>query len=233
MELSIAQAKLIEHEWLAAIGEFATMVVHEIRNSLTTVQMGLNYFTKLELSQPAQAQLSLAMDEANRLANLLQEILSYSKPQILQLSEINLHAFIQELLISLQSIPEAQGRSIKYVPFHSSIWSLGAPDKLKQVFINLIRNACEAVEPGETIRWSVTDSSMEQICISVQNGGAPTPADVLPQLTQPFYSTKAEGTGLGLAIVKRIVEAHSGELLIESSENEGTVFNVRLPLKPE
>lgn len=233
MELRAAQAKLIEHERLAAIGEFAAMIVHEIRNPLTTVQMGLNYFTKLDLPQPAQIRLSLAMDEAERLANLLQEISSYSKPQMLRLTEINIDAFIQELLIPLRSMPEAQGRSIEYLPLHSPVQILGDPDKLKQVFINLIRNACEAVEAGETIQWSVMESSMEQICISVQNDGTPIPADVLPQLTQPFYSTKAEGTGLGLAIVKRIVEAHSGELLIESSELKGTVFSVKLPLKPE
>jgi signal transduction histidine kinase len=231
MELSMAQAKLIEHERLAAIGEFAAMIVHEIRNPLTTVQMGLDYLNKLELSQPAQARLSLATDEAKRLANLLQEILSYSKPQILQLSEIEIDSFIQELLLPLRSMPEAQERSIEYIPFHSSVQILGDRDKLKQVFINLIRNACEAVAPGNTIRWSATDSSKEQICISVQNGGAPIPADVLPRLTQPFYSTKAEGTGLGLAIVKRIVEAHSGELLIESSECKGTIFSIRLPLR--
>ncbi|NEQ26591.1 MAG: GAF domain-containing protein, partial [Microcoleus sp. SIO2G3] len=75
MELRTAQAKLVEHERLAAIGEFAAMIVHEIRNPLTTVQMGLNYFTKLDLPQPAQARLSLALDEAERLAKLLQEIL--------------------------------------------------------------------------------------------------------------------------------------------------------------
>jgi len=231
MELCTAQAKLIEHERLAAIGEFAAMIVHEIRNPLTTVQMGLNYFTKLALPQPAQARLSLALDEAERLAKLLREILSYSKPQISQLSEINVDAFIQELLIPLRSMPEAQGRLIEYLPLNSPALILGDPDKLKQVFINLIRNACEAVEPGETIQWSVTESLMEQICISIRNGGAPIPVDVLPRLTQPFYSTKAEGTGLGLAIVKRIVEAHGGELLIESSDSQGTIFSVRLPLK--
>ena len=230
-ELRAAQAKLIEHERLAAIGEFAAMIVHEIRNPLTTVQMGLNYFAKLDLPQPAQDLLLLAIDEAERLANLLQEILSYSKPQLLQLAEINLDTFIQELLNSLRSMPQAQGRSIEYHPFPSPVLILGDLDKLKQVFINLIRNACEAIKPGEIVRWSVMESPMEQIYISVQNGGTPIPADVLPRLTQPFYSTKAEGTGLGLAIVKRIVEAHNGGLLIESSELTGTVFSVRLPLK--
>jgi signal transduction histidine kinase len=231
IELREAQAKLIEHERLAAIGEFAAMIVHEIRNPLTTVQMGLNYFRKLNLPQSAQARLSLAIDEAERLANLLQEILSYAKPQILQLSEINIDAFIQGLLIPLQSMPEAQGRLIEYHPLPSPVRVLGDSDKLKQVFINLIRNACEAVEAEETIRWSVIESSTESICISVQNGGIPIPTDAMSRLTQPFYSTKATGTGLGLAIVKRIVEAHRGELLIESSQVKGTIFSVRLPIK--
>ncbi|PSB15686.1 GHKL domain-containing protein [Phormidesmis priestleyi ULC007] len=230
-ELHTAQAKLIEHERLAAIGEFAAMIVHEIRNPLTTVQMGLNYFTRLDLPQPAQDRLSLARDEAERLANLLQEILSYSKPQNLKLAEVDVHIFIQKLLVPLRSMPEAQGRAIEYLPLHSPALILADSDKLKQVFINLIRNACEAVGVGEIVRWSVVQISAEQICISVHNGGAPIPGDVLPQLTLPFYSTKAEGTGLGLAIVKRILEAHNGELLIESSETKGTIFSARLPLR--
>jgi signal transduction histidine kinase len=229
IELREAQAKLIEHERLAAIGEFAAMIVHEIRNPLTTVQMGLNYFTKLDLPQPAQARLSLAVDEAGRLANLLQEILSYAKPQILRLVQINVDIFIRDLLISLEAMPEARGRSIRYLPLYSPIHILGDSDKLKQVFINLIRNACEAIEVGEAVRWSVMEAP-EKVCISIQNGGVPIPAEVLSRLTQPFYSTKAEGTGLGLAIVKRIVEAHSGELLIESSELRGTIFSVQLPI---
>ncbi len=247
IELRAAQAQLIEHERLAAIGEFAAMIVHEIRNPLTTVQMGLTYFTKLNLPQAAQARLALAMGEAERLTNLLQEILNYSKPQHLNLVEINLDALVQSLLVPLRAMPEAQGRSIEYIPYPSQIQILGDLDKLKQVFINLVRNACEAVEPGETICWFVTEqlstaqsstvqpvmeSPAEQIYISIQNGGAPIPAEVLPRLTQPFYSTKSEGTGLGLAIVKRIVEAHSGELLIESSQVQGTVFTIRLPIKP-
>jgi signal transduction histidine kinase len=230
-ELREAQAKLIEHERLAAIGEFAAMIVHEIRNPLTTVQMGLNYFKKLDLPQSAQIRLALATDEAKRLAHLLQEILSYAKPQILQLAEINIDVFIQNWLGLLRAMPEAQGRTIEYSSPHSPVQILGDPDKLKQVFINLIRNACEAVEPGEIIRWSVLVSPDAQVYISVHNGGSPIPTDVLPQLTQPFYSTKAEGTGLGLAIVKRIVETHSGELLIESSALKGTTFSVKLPLK--
>jgi signal transduction histidine kinase len=231
LELQSAQANLIERERLAAIGELASMIVHEIRNPLTTVQMGLDFFVKLDLPEPARARLDLARDEAQRLTKLLQEILSYSKPQILQLVEIDIDAFIQELLASLRPMPEAQDRFIEYFSPQSSAVVLGDIDKLKQVMINLVRNACEAVEPGETIRCSIAEGKMQQIYISVHNSGVPIAQEALSQLTQPFYSTKSEGTGLGLAIVKRIVEAHSGELLIRSSERDGTVFTVQLPLK--
>ena len=232
IELRAAQARLIEHERLAAIGEFAAMIVHEIRNPLTTVQLGLNYFTKLDLPQPAQARLALATTEAGRLANLLQEILVYSKPQALQLVAIEVNDLIEESLVPLRLLPEAQERLIEFTPLPLSVYVLGDRDKLKQVFINLIRNACEAVDAGDTVRWTVAHSLPEQVCISVHNRGAEIPADVLPQLTKPFYSTKAQGTGLGLAIVQRIVEAHSGELVIRSSQREGTVFSVLLPLQP-
>ncbi|WP_228021339.1 histidine kinase dimerization/phospho-acceptor domain-containing protein [Vasconcelosia minhoensis] len=157
IELRSAQAKLIEHERLAAIGELATMIVHEIRNPLTTVQLGLDYFKKLDLPQSARVRLALAADEARRLTHLLQEILSYSKPQMLKLSKIEVDSLIQELLVPLQAAPAAQRRQIEYVPAPSPMQILGDRDKLKQVFINLIRNACEAVEPGETILWSVAD----------------------------------------------------------------------------
>lgn len=229
-ELRLAQDKLIEHERLAAIGEFTAMIVHEIRNPLTTVQMGLTYFTKLDLPSAAQMRLSLAIDEADRLANLLQEVLNYSKPQILQLAEIDLHELVEALLVPLRSMPEAAGRRIEYLPYHSRIQIRGDVDKLKQVFINLVRNACEAVMPGEPIRWSIGVISLEQVCISVHNGGPPIPPEVLPKLTMPFFSTKAEGTGLGLAIVERIIKAHRGELRIDSSQAQGTTFSVRLPL---
>ena len=231
VELRAAQAKLIEHERLAAIGEFAAMIVHEIRNPLTTVQLGLNYFAKLDLSSSAQARLDLATSEADRLANLLQEILVYSKPQTLQLVEVELNQLIEELLVSLRLMPEAEGRLIEFTPLESSVPLWGDRDKLKQVFINLIRNACEVIESEETVHWTLTRSDLEHICISIQNRGPKIPAEIIPQLTRPFYSTKAGGTGLGLAIVKRIVEAHDGELTIESSEVNGTIFSVQLPLR--
>jgi two-component system, sporulation sensor kinase A len=93
-------------------------------------------------------------------------------------------------------------------------------DKFKQVLINLVTNACEAVDIGDEITIQIR-SEGSRICVRVHNGGMPIPPDLLPQLTQPFFTTKSSGTGLGLAIVKRIVEAHDGELIIESGVGIG------------
>jgi signal transduction histidine kinase len=229
-ELRIAQAKLVERERLAAIGEFAAMIVHEVRNPLTTIMMGLNY-AKKQLSASCQERLFLSLSEADRLQHLLNEILLYAKPQVLQLARINVGEFLQELLAQLVDMPEAKERHIQLTNMAPEIEILGDVDKLKQVFINLFRNACEAISPGEWVQCEIaTNSDSEQVSIHIQNGGDPIPPDVLPKLTQPFYSTKPCGTGLGLAIVKRIIMAHGGELLIRSAPIVGTTISIQLPI---
>ncbi|AFZ02176.1 GAF domain-containing sensor histidine kinase [Calothrix sp. PCC 6303] len=229
-ELKVVQTKLIEQERLAAIGEFATGIVHEIRNPLTTMKMGLNYFNKQDLTETAKIRLSLALDEGARLERLLQEILLYAKPQNLQLSPINLHEFIADNMKSLENMPEAEGRLIKLISTQNAMGILADGDKIKQILINVVRNACEAVNIGDIVSLSLKNIlDTNQVEISVHNFGEPISRDILSSLTQPFFSTKPSGTGLGLAIVKRIVEAHHGELTIKSNMNEGTIVTIKLP----
>ncbi|WP_413198877.1 ATP-binding protein [Nostoc piscinale] len=230
IELRTAQAKLVEQERLAAIGEFAAMIVHEIRNPLTTMLMGLKYFQKTNLNPAAQERLSLALGEASRLENLLSEILLYAKPQVLKLDELEINDLIRELLKLIGEMPEALEREIKFIPSPNPIKILGDQDKLKQVFINIVRNACEAVSSGDVIIWEIKNSSLDQVSINVCNSGEPIPPEILAQLTQPFFSTKSNGTGLGLAISKRIVHAHGGELSIHSDSASGTTVTVQLPV---
>ncbi|MDY6897911.1 MAG: ATP-binding protein [Cyanobacteriota bacterium] len=234
-ELKAAQAKLVERERLAAIGEFASGIIHEIRNPFTTMKMGLNYFKKTDKSEPSQMRVSLALEEADRLERLLKEILMYAKPQRLDLQEIDSNQFITEMLESLRMIPAATQRQIEYYPPSTQLKVMGDKDKLKQIIINLVRNACEAISVGETVKLQLEKldnykEQKEQVLINICNGGEPIPPEVLPKLTQPFYSTKSSGTGLGLAIVKRIVESHNGELLIKSSAEAGTTISVKLPI---
>ncbi len=232
-ELKAAQASLVEKERLAAIGEFASSIIHEIRNPFTTMKMGLNYFKKVDKSEASQMRVSLALDEADRLERLLKEILLYAKPQKLDLQPINLNQLIGEMLRSLGMMPFSTQRQIEYYPPSTQLKVMGDKDKLKQIIINLVRNACEAVSVGETVKiqLEVENNSKEEnlVSINICNGGEPIPPEILPKLTQPFYSTKSSGTGLGLAIVKRIVESHNGELLIKSSIEERTIISVKLP----
>ncbi len=216
---------------LAEVGELAAMIVHELRNPLTTVLMGLNSIQRMDLPEAIRERLMLSLEEAERIRNLLQEILLYAKPQALQQTKIELNQFMAELLSAIRTMPLPLRRQIECTFAAGPTEIIGDRNKLKQVFINLIDNACEAVKDGEVIHWQVEpDLSTGQVYIRVQNGGEPVPAEVLPKLTKPFYTTKAAGTGLGLAIVKRIVDAHGGKLAIASSREAGTTICVQLPL---
>ncbi|BAY48494.1 GAF sensor signal transduction histidine kinase [Scytonema sp. HK-05] len=230
-ELRAAQARLIEKERLAAVGEFATRMVNEIRQPVTTITDCLHHLQQISLSQPAQERLFLAVDEAQRLANLLNEISLYAKPQVSQRVAVEINALAAATLDTLRATKEALGREIILNPASVEVIVLGDRDKLKQVLINLVRNACEAIAPGETVTCTVKlDTDTSQVCIHVHNGGAAIPPYVLAKLTQPFYSTKPSGTGLGLAIVKRIVEEHTGTLSIQSDPLAGTTVSICLPL---
>jgi hypothetical protein len=227
-ELEAARTKLLEQERLAAIGEFAAMIVHEIRNPLTTIAMGLKYSQKHLQLEPAQERLALSISEANRLDRLLSEILMYAKPQALQLEELELNTWLQIVLSSMTELTEAEGRRVNFTRSSDEIRILGDRDKLKQVMINILRNACEASPLGEVVDCKIETLKPTLVCIQVRNQGEVLPPEVLSKLGQPFFSTKPEGTGLGLAIVDRIVKAHAGRLLIQS-DNSGTCVGVQLP----
>jgi signal transduction histidine kinase len=230
-ELRVAQTKLVERERLAAIGEFAAMIVHEVRNPLTTIMMGLQYARKQLSDALAAERLALSMSEVDRLQQLLNEILLYAKPQLLQLSTIQIDKFLREILEQIRELPEASDRRIELRKTSLEVKVLGDGNKLKQVFINLFRNACEAIAPGDLVTCElIQGTNPTQICVRIHNGGNPIPPEILPKLTEPFCSTKPSGTGLGLAIVKRIVMAHGGELSIQSDALTGTMVSVQLPI---
>ncbi len=225
------QERLMALSSLAEVGELTAMIVHEIRNPLTTVMMGLSTFKRLDLPAITSEQLALALDEAERLRALLAEILLYARPQALERSPLELNQLLTELLEVIQKMPSALCHQIDLITAPQPVLIQGDKDKLKQVFINLIDNACDATEDGETITWEISlDEIMQQATIQIRNGGKPIPPEILPKLTKPFYTTKPTGTGLGLAIVKRIVQAHQGEFTLTSSAETGTIAGIRLPL---
>ncbi|MEL6603999.1 MAG: ATP-binding protein [Cyanobacteria bacterium J06614_10] len=215
---------------LAEIGELAAMIVHEVRNPFTTVYMALSAFQGMSLPERAQMRLALAMEESERLKRLLNEILAYSKEQRLAATTVDMMVLSEELARSLSDTPAAAERHIQLIAAAEPMFVMGDRDKLKQVLINLVTNACEAISPQSTVMWRIQPTAERRLEIQVHNGGDPIPPEVLPKLTQPFISTKSNGNGLGLAITKRIVEAHSGQIKIESTAEAGTTVTVWLPL---
>lgn len=208
------------------------MIIHEVRNPLTTIEMGLRYAQKMLHSDVDQQRLDLALDESQRLKQLLTEILTYAKPQVLQCTEFNVAHFFEHLLLQIQDLPEAAERQINYVNHSPHLVVMADTNKLKQVFLNLFRNALEAIAPQETVSCSISHNSQGNcVCICIHNGGTPIPPEILPYLATPFYSTKPYGSGLGLAISQRIITAHRGELEIISSHS-GTTVSVYLPIMP-
>ena len=221
--------KALSH--LAEVGELSSMIVHEIRNPLTTVLMGLTSFQKLDLDSRFKARLDIALDEADRLKRLLNEILLFSKPQVLSCKPLELNRWSADLLDSIRSHPVVVDRNITLMTNPTSVIVSADSDKLKQVFINLISNACEAVNVGDSITWElIHPSKADYLTVQVKNGGNPIPPSILEKITTPFFTTKSSGNGLGLAIVKRIVTAHRGQLTITSDATSGTTVTVTLPI---
>jgi signal transduction histidine kinase len=228
-EIQSLQRQLAEKEHLAAVGALTASIVHEIRNPLTTLSMWLNYCQRQDLSEAATKRLALALADGDRLQRLLNQILLYAKPQTLQRQELNLNQLVAETLEVFQHSPVALDRKLEFCHSRTPVTLMADPDKLKQVLINLVTNACEAVSNGDSIYISIEPILGDRLCLQIRNGGTPISPEQLPKLTDPFYSTKATGTGLGLAIVQQIIEAHAGALQIESSATQGTTVTVMLP----
>lgn len=218
---------------LAEIGVLSTMIVHEARSPLTTIFMGLQSLLERNLSPADQQRLRLALDEAERLQRLLNELLLYSRSQSLAHSILDMNDLIQDVLALIRKIPAAHHKQLIFTPMEPPIVVLGDADKLKQVMINLLTNACEASPVGEQITCQLKRSEQNNgMHINIHNWGNPIPIDILPHITAPFFTTKPSGNGLGLAIVQRIIDDHDGQLHIASDCESGTQISVWLPTPP-
>lgn len=226
--LEQAQRRLVDVERLRAIGEFASTIAHEIRSPLNVVQMTLEYFDKQELAPGGRKRLDLASGEVARLGGLMNEILLYAKPQNLKLERLDVVQATNDWMDTFKTLPVAQDRRIELHVFEQELWIEADADKLKQVMINLVSNAFEAIPEGDAVRVKLA-KGREDCLIEVHNGGEPIPPERLQRIMEPFFTTKPGGTGLGLPIVKRIMEAHGGTFSITSSEEEGTGAVLSLP----
>ena len=239
-ELKSIEEKLRKAERLAAIGETAAMVGHDLRNPLQAIVSTI-YLAKAKYENLASTHEELAQknemvelftsldDQVNYMNKIIADLQHYSNPVEPQLAENSLHQLVKDTL-SAVTIPQTVRVSVEIEKDFPKLMIDSA--LVRRVFINLITNALQAMPDGGklTITASNTD---ETAIISFHDTGIGIPEENVHKLFMPLFTTKAKGQGFGLPVCKRLVEAHSGTIVVESKVGEGSTFTIRLPLRRE
>lgn len=230
-ELREMHDKLLKAQRMAVIGELAGMVGHDLRNPLTSIA-GATYYLKKRLSQAGDERIieMLSLIEKNIAYSnkIINDLLDYSREVKLDISEANPESIVNEALAAVEipnnvNVVKAVYKKPKMkVDF----------EKVKRVFVNLIRNALEAMPKGGTLTIS-SRRKADSVVFTVSDTGIGISEEVMKRLWTPLFTTKAKGMGFGLAICKRFVEAHGGTITVESTPGKGTTFTVTLPLEPK
>jgi PAS domain S-box-containing protein len=230
-ELQKAQAQLMKSERLAAIGELAGMVGHDLRNPLTGIA-GATYFLKTRLRSKGERRvlemLNLIQDNIKCSDKIIGDLLEYSREIRLEVSEANPKLLVQDALSAVQ-VP----RNVRVVnKVGRKIRLQVDKDKMRRVFINIIRNAFDAMPKGGTLTIESEDLG-DSVAFNFSDTGVGMSSQTLAKVWSPLFTTKAKGMGFGLPICKRLVEAHSGRISVESRVGEGTTFTVTIPVEPK
>ncbi len=222
-----AEEMLLQSEKLSVVGELAAGVAHEIRNPLTTIK-GFVQLYKKESSSIGYT--DLLLNELERIETITNELLSLAKPQAIQLDYTNLHELVESTLELLSPQANMNDIEFKLSSAESTFPITCEKNQIKQVFLNILKNAIESMPDGGEIHISLQKSAAGECIVSVQDQGCGIPEELLPRLGEPFYSLKEKGTGLGLMICHKIIKQHHGSITYESRVNEGTLVQIKLPL---
>jgi len=225
------EKKLLKAERLAAIGEVAAMVGHDLRNPLTGIA-GAAYYLKSKLGSVMDKKsiemVELIEKDIEYSNKIITDLLDYSREIRLDLTESMPKAMVQEALM-LANVPE----NVRVINRARSKPNVRVDiETIVRAFVNVIRNAIDAMPNGGTLTVSSMQSGGDLEIAFADNGVGMT-KDVLERLWTPFFTTKAKGMGLGLSICRRIIEAHNGRIYVQSSEGKGTTFTVTLPVEPK
>jgi two-component system, sporulation sensor kinase E len=218
-------------EKLSVVGELAAGVAHEIRNPLTSIKGFIQMMQANQVGNERYFQIMLS--ELDRINLIVSELLILSKPQVLSFKEKHITTIIEEVITLLDT--QAIMNNIKITAkMDSDLPRVRCEEnQIKQMFINLLKNAIEAMSNGGEITVHIKKISFNRILIRVIDQGEGIPEATIKRLGEPFYTTKDNGTGLGLMISYKIIEDHQGTIRITSKVNEGTTIDVHLPIAPE
>lgn len=223
-----AEELLRKSDKLSAVGQLAAGVAHEVRNPLTVLKGFAQMLHSADKKNSHYYQLMLS--EVDRIESIIGEFLLLARPQETQFRKANLCLILQDVITLMET---------KAVMNKVEIMPLLPPDipemecdvnQLKQVFINMIQNAIEAMPLGGQVAIEVRLSARATVSIRITDQGCGISDDRIQRLGEPFYSSKEKGTGLGLMVSYQIIEKHKGRILITSKLDVGTTFEIQLPI---
>jgi len=234
-ELQKSRESLLQAEKMALVGALAAGMAHSIRNPFTSVKMRLFSLNRsLELSDTQKEDFDVISDEIRHIDTIVQNFLEFSRPPKLKMQSISPSAVVDQTLQLLEHRLKSYDVSVT-IQREQPLPEIDAdPEQLKEVLVNLMVNACEAIEKGGTIiireDKKTTPSEGSVAVIRVSDDGPGIPEAICKKIFEPFFTTKEEGTGLGLSIVARIIEEHGGSVAVESIEGRGATVVITLPI---
>jgi two-component system sensor histidine kinase PilS (NtrC family) len=217
---------------LAAVGEMAAGIAHEIRNPLASMSGSIQILRQeLPLSSEQEQLMDIVLRESERLNTTIRSFLAYARPQRFQIARFDIRRALNDTALLLRNSSEVgEGHVIEVeVPDHE-LWCEADEGQIKQIVWNLATNGLRAMTNGGRLRLvGAPGSSSEAVVLTVEDQGIGIPSEQIDGLFQPFHGSFTKGTGLGLAIVHRIVSDYHGEVHVSSEPGRGTTVSVRLP----
>jgi two-component system, NtrC family, sensor histidine kinase PilS len=219
---------------LAAVGEMAAGIAHEIRNPLASMSGSIQILRQeLPLSSEQEQLMDIVLRESERLNSTIRSFLAYARPQRFQIARFDVRRALNDAALLLRNSAEVrEGHEVAVDVPDDPLWYEADEGQIKQIVWNLATNGLRAMPEGGRLRLgAAADRPGEGVTLTVEDEGVGIPPEEIDSLFQPFHGSFAKGTGLGLAIVHRIVTDYSGEVRVTSRPGAGTTFSVRLPAR--
>ncbi len=222
--------RLLHQEKLAAVGQFAAGMAHEIKNPLSAIKTFAEFLPDRYEDADFRGKFSrIVQSEIERINGIVRQLLDLAKPAPLELQQVDLGRTLQDMATLLSNQCMKQGIEVAISVEERGLILEGDPAQLKQVALNLLMNAIEAMEKGGRLSVACQKGERE-IVLCISDSGAGITPENLKHIWDPFFTTKARGMGLGLAVVRDIIERHAGHIAIKSGVGEGTRVDIRLPI---
>ena len=224
------QAEVQRKERMAAIGDLAAGVAHEVRNPLSSIKGYASYFKSLFKDDPENsAAAEILINESDRLNRVITELLEISRPSDIKPRSVDIRSIFDTTLRLVQPDSIQETKPEISLEIEDDIQTvLVDPDRFVQVLMNIYLNSIQAMPDGGLLKTEVT-STEDNIMIKISDTGTGMSADTRKQLFNPYFTTKKTGTGLGMAIVLKIIEAHGGKISVFSEGEKGTQITIVLP----